>query len=119
LKVVGGIAFRVFGVDAHVIVQEAVKAEVFEANLLLDHKELLLPVCSEAFVGAACTDGHKWGCGVWAGDARGVYLDLALPDGLGCGLSRKWCDQQGCCKSEGAWAQNHDGFGLLVSACVS
>jgi hypothetical protein len=36
LKAVGGIAFCVFGVDAHVVVQEAVEAEVFEAYFLLD-----------------------------------------------------------------------------------
>jgi hypothetical protein len=46
----------VFGINAHVVGQSSVKAEVFEADLVLAHFQLLLPVSTQTFRRAADTD---------------------------------------------------------------
>ena len=82
LEVVDGVAVGVFGVDAHVVVEDAVEADVVEADFVLDGGELGLPVGAEAFVGAAGAYGVEGGCGVRAEDVGGVDGE-GLVRGLG------------------------------------
>ena len=66
LEVVDGVAVGVFGVDAHVVMEDAVEAEVVEADFVLYGGELGLPVGAEAFVGAAGAygvEGGGWSAG--------------------------------------------------------
>ena len=90
LEVVDGVAVVVFGVDAHVVVEDAVEADVVEADLALDGGELGLPVGAEAFVGAACADGVEGRLGVWADDVGCVDGEVlrGLREG-GCGEARE------------------------------
>ena len=56
LPVVDRLAVRAFLVNAHVVVEEAVEADVTKTDVALDLGELLLPVGAQAFVGAPGTD---------------------------------------------------------------
>ena len=56
LPVVDRLAVRAFLVDAHVVVEKAVEADVTKTDVALDLGELLLPVGAQTFVGAPGTD---------------------------------------------------------------
>ena len=75
-EVVGGGAGGVFGVEAHLVGQDAVEAEVVEADLGLEGGELGLPVGAEAFGGASGSDGDEGDLGVRAEGFGGVGGDL-------------------------------------------
>ena len=56
VKRVHGATFYVFGIDAHVILHQPMKAEVTKADLLLQRAKLLLPVRTKPFVSAPGPD---------------------------------------------------------------
>src|SRR6185369_11555215 len=66
LKVIDGLPVGVFGVDAHLILKQSVKANVFEAALAVDQSEIPLPVGAESFSGASCTDNFAKEFVVWS-----------------------------------------------------
>jgi len=85
----GSAAVGVFGVDAHVVVEDAVEAEVVETDFVLDGGELGLPVGAEAFVDAAGAYGVEGRGGVRAEGVGGI-------DGEGL-----WClGEAGCGEAE-------------------
>jgi hypothetical protein len=93
----------VFGVDTHVVVEDAVEADVVETDFLLDGGELGLPVGAKAFVGAAGAYGVEGRGGVGAYDLCGVY---------GEGLGR--LGEAGCGKAEDEEGVTHGDEGSRV-----
>jgi hypothetical protein len=73
LKTVDRVAVVVFFVDAHVVVEETVEADVVKANFALNGRKLLLPIGAEAFIGATGTDSEEWRGGMGADDVGRVY----------------------------------------------
>ena len=99
LEVVDGGAVGVFGVDSHVVVEDAVEADVVEADFALDGGELGLPVGTKALVGAAGADGVEGSLGVRTDCLGGVDGEGLL--GLG---------EAGCCReTEGGETQKREG----------
>ena len=99
LPVVDRVTLAVFLVDAHVVVQQAVHADVLEPDLLLDECELCLPVRAQSLVGPARADALLEDLAVGAADPGGV-------DGDGAGL-REGDRERGQGKSEDWKLESH------------
>src|SRR5262249_18411533 len=65
-------------VNTHVVVQQRVHADIAETDLLLDQRELLLPVGAQSFVSAAGTDAFLPDGAMRTADPRKVDRDRAL-----------------------------------------
>jgi hypothetical protein len=67
----------VLRVNAHVVVQNTVHADVVKPDLALHGGKLLLPVSAQTFVGAASSDHAQWHGGMRADDLRDISVDGA------------------------------------------
>ena len=76
LPVVDRLAVDVLAVGAHVVVQEAVHADVVESDLALHQGQLFLPVGAETFVGASGADALSED-----GVVRALYPGKTNPNG--------------------------------------
>ncbi len=66
LKVIDGLPVGVFGVDAHLVLQQSVKANVFEATLAMNQSQIPLPVAAKTFSGSSCADNFAKESVVWS-----------------------------------------------------
>ncbi len=77
LPVVDGTAVLVLAVDAHVIAQQAVHAQIAEPAFLLDEGQLLLPVGPQSFVRASRANAEIEHAVHWALLLANIDADLA------------------------------------------
>jgi hypothetical protein len=89
------IALLVFGVDAHLVVQDTVHTQVLKADFTLHGGKLLLPVGAQIFLRSPDSHHSHWYWSIRANDASDICMNssvLLRVDGRverGCGKQRE------------------------------